>query len=150
MKKRCIRRHYALMNPITLAISGACKVSEIDLDKLRLRELSSIESFATNTATLNDFRNICDMLNLAETLALSGVGLEAMETCKEVQSALIEAKERYVETGNFGLPWIDLIALRELYAWHDAQRDVIDRSEYERAIQKTMNKIRSSHLRIWI
>ena len=38
-----------------------------------------------------------------------------------------------------------LIALRELAEWHDLQRRSIARSEYERFIVLTANRIRSSH-----
>ena len=145
MRKRCIRRHYALVDPVALAIAGAFKVSESDLDRLRMRELSSIDSFATDAATTDDFRTVCDLLNLAETMALAGVGVEVLDACEAAQEALISAKLQYEVNGRFGLTGVDLMALRELYAWHDAQRSTVDRSTYERAIQRTVNRIRSSH-----
>ena len=46
MRKQCRRRHYALTNPIALAIAGACVTDDGRLDKLQLRELSAIDAFA--------------------------------------------------------------------------------------------------------
>ena len=145
MRKRCIRRHYALVDPVALAIAGAFKVSESDLDRLRMRELSSIDSFATDAATTDDFRTVCDLLNLAETMALAGIGGEVLDACKAAQDALISAKSQHEVTGRFGLTGGEIDALRDLYAWHDAQRSTVDRSTYERAIKRTVNRIRSSH-----
>lgn len=144
MRKATKRRHYALTNPIQLAIDGACKTSEQDLDKLRLLELSAIEAFAQGKATVYDFRSVADLLNLAETMAKTGIGSEALEACQAAQAALLRAKEGYADDV-MRLAGADLDALRELFAWHDAQRTAISRSGYERAIQKTMDRIRSAH-----
>ncbi len=144
-RKICRRRHYALMNPIGLAIAGATITPESDLDKLRLRELSAIESFAKGSATPNEFRDLCDMLNLAETMGLSGIGPEVLTVCEQVQAELLAAKERYEATGRMGLTGAGLRALRDLYAFHDLQRTAVDRSQYERAIKKTRDRIRSAH-----
>lgn len=145
MRKACRRKHYALMNPITLAISGATISSESDLDKLRMRELSAIESFAKGVGTPQDFRDLCDMLNLAETMGLDGIGPEALPVCADVQTELLAAKERYEAIGRMALTGSGLRNLRTLYDMHDQQRTAVDRSCYERAIARTRNKIRSQH-----
>jgi hypothetical protein len=144
-RKRCIRRHYALMNPIGLAIAGATISSEQDLDLLRMRELSAVDTFSKGAATPQDFRDVCDMLNLAETMGQSGIGPEALPVCAAVQAELLAAKARYESTGRMGLTGPGLRALRQLYDLHDQQRTAVDRSTYERAIAKTRNKIRSAH-----
>jgi hypothetical protein len=115
------------------------------LDKLRLRELSAIESFAKGCATPNDFRDLCDMLNLCETLALSGVGPEALKACQSAQNAMLAAKDRHEKSGRLGIDAAGLRALRDLYEYHDLQRTSIQRSNYERAIAKTRDRIRSAH-----
>lgn len=144
MRKHCRRRHYALVNPISLAIAGASMTAEADLDKLRMRELSAIACFAKGAATPSDFRDVCDMLNLCETMAEQGIGPEARAAVDAAQTALLAAKERHDTHGRLAIDGPGLMALRELYSWHDAQRTAIDRSTYERAIQRATNKIRSA------
>lgn len=144
-RKACRRRHYALMNPIDLAISGATITSEADLDKLRLRELSAIESFTSGTGTPDEFRDIADMLNLAETMALSGIGPEVLPACERAQRELLASKDRHDRTGVLGMGKSGLKALRDLFEWHDLQRTSIDRRTYEVAIKKTVDRIRGAH-----
>ena len=146
-RKRCIRKHYAKVDPIALAIAGATIASAEDLDKLRLRELSAIESFRAGTGTPSDFRDIADMLNLAETMAHMGIGKEeVLPVCEYVESILLLCKECFDESGSMGdLDEFEVGGLQELYAFHDLQRTSVDRSTYERAIQKTRNRIRSAH-----
>lgn len=144
MRKRCVRRHYALANPIALAIDGATITPEVKLDKLRLRELSAIESFAKGSGTPHEFRDLCDLLNLAETMGKMGIGPEALPVCESVQCELLAAKDRYESLGRMALTGPGLKSLRDLYEIHDLQRTAVDRSTYERAITKTRNMIRGA------
>ena len=145
MRKQCIRKHWAKVDPIALAIAGATITTEADLDKLRLRELAAIEAFAKGVATPHDFRDLCDMLNIAETMGQIGIGPEVLPVCEAVQESLLRAKDQYELDGRMTLTAAGLKALRDLYEFHDLQRTAVDRSTYERAIQKTRNRIRSAH-----
>lgn len=144
-RKRCIRKHYAKVDPIALAIAGATIASAEDLDKLRMRELSAIESFSKGVATPNDFRDLCDMLNLAQTMGEMGIGPEVLPECVDLQTWLILAKEFHEKKGRLAFGANGLRAVRCVYELHDLQRTSVDRSTYERAIQKTRNRIRSAH-----
>ena len=144
-RKRCIRKHYAKVDPIALAISGATISSAADLDKLRMRELLAIDAFKNRKATPADFRDLCDLLNLCQTMAEMGIGPEALESCRKTQAALIRAKDQLEETGSMGFSATDYVTAKELYEYHDAQRLAVDRSTYERAIARTRNRIRSAH-----
>jgi hypothetical protein len=145
MRKRCIRKVWAKVDPIALAISGATITAEADLDKLRLRELSAIDAFATGTAQPAQFHAICSMLNLAETMGRMGIGPEVLPVCVLVEEFLLAAKEDFDATGMMGVSTFDLRDLRDLYEYHDLQRTSVDRSTYERAISRTRNKIRGAH-----
>ena len=145
MKKACRRKHYPLMDTIRLAMEGAGITESDKLDKLRLMELSAIESFSRGRATPADWRDIANIVNLAETMAKGGVGPEVLAACVEVDAALSAAHARHAATGRLGMTGPQLVALRELHAWHDLQRRIIARSEYEKWIQKTANKVRSAH-----
>jgi hypothetical protein len=145
MRKRCIRKVWARVDPIALAISGATITTEADLDKLRLRELSAIESFSKGTATPHEFRDLCDMLNLAETMGRMGIGPEVLETCSKLECLMLVAKDDFEVDGVMRFSPKALQWARDLYEYHDLQRTSVDRSTYERAIRATRNKIRGAH-----
>lgn len=143
MKKH--RKVWTLVDPIAHAIVGASVTDSRVLDGLRMRELSAIECFRTGSATREDWMAVADMLNITETLALDGVGPEALAPCLRAQEALGAAHARYERTGHIGVSGPELQALREGYQFHDLQRQSISRSRYERAILTTANRIRSAH-----
>lgn len=144
MRKRCKRKHYALVDPVSLALQGAAVTEKHLLDKLRLKELSAIESFRTGVATRHDWMAIADYLNLCECLALDGVGPEALEPCQRAQEALGNAHSRLQTSGRLGMTGPELQSLREAYSYHDIQRQSISRSRYEEAIRKTVARIKSA------
>lgn len=145
MKKHCKRKVYALVNPILHAMQGAAITPSATLDQLRLRELSAVESFRTGQANRDDWRTVADFLNICETLASDGVGPEALEACQRAQSALSEAHRRNREQGRLAVTGPELQAMRDCYEFHDLQRTSIARSQYEQAIKRTADRIRSAH-----
>ena len=145
MKKRCIRKVWALVNPIEHAIPGASITPRAMLDHLLVRELSSLEAFARGGARLNEWSDMAAINNLTQTLASMHIGPEALPDCEKAEAALIEAAARYQSTGRMGLSGPGLQALREVIGWHDAQRSSIARSKYEQAIKLTEARTRSGH-----
>jgi len=143
MRKRKQRKHYLLVNPLMHAIEGAALIPEDALNHLRQGELMSIETFRTGRATVDDWKLISEVCNLAESMALDGIGPEALEAVKRAEAALIDAHERYVRTGKMGTTGLGLAAFRDVYEYHDLQRQSVARSVYERHIQRVFNKIRS-------
>lgn len=145
MRKHTRRKVYTLVNPILYAMQGAAITPKDLLDKLRLRELAAIEAFRTGNATKQEWRDVSDFLNISETLALDGVGPEAMEACQAAQESLQAAHARYQECESLTLTGRELQTLRDAYEFFDLQRQSIARSRFEEAIQKTANKIKSAH-----
>jgi len=143
MRKQTKRKHYQLINPILHAIEGAAIVSGSKLDKLCMLELSSIESFRTGKATLQDWQHIASMMNIAEEMSRLGVGVEVIDCCERVQEHLEAAAKRFQTTGRMGLTGEGLQAVRDLYEYHHLQRKSVSLSEYERHIQNTANRVRS-------
>lgn len=143
MRKQTRRKIWPLVNPVAFAIEGAAIPPKEELDKLRLRELSSLDAFTRGLAGLQEWSDLKAMLNLAEAMAQLGVGKdEVMPACHAAQAALIDAARRYERTGKMGLTGHGLQALRELYAYHDAQRSSVARSVYEQAIKRATNRVR--------
>lgn len=145
MRKRCKRKIWDKVNPIEHAIIGAAITTEDKLDRLRMGELSAIESMVKGNATTTDWRALVDMLNIAETMSTNGIGIEVLEVCQVVQKEMEAAAHRYEKTRKMGLTGTGIRYIKELYALHDLQRTSISRSEYERMIEKTINYIRSNN-----
>lgn len=145
-RKQCRRKHYALSNPVAMAISGAHVTTKDDLDKLRMLELSQIDALAKGAATLSDLRHLADMLNLCETMGHMGIGkAEVLPACATCQEALLAIMRRFERWQKLEATPTEMEAIREVFRYHDLQRQSISRGEYERAIVKTANRIRSAH-----
>lgn len=144
MKKHCRRKHYVLLDPIKHATEGAALTPESVLKPLRLRELMAIQAMVTGSATLQEWQDLTNMLNLCETMARGGVGPEALQSCTKAQEALIQAAKRYQSTRQMGLTAEGLQSIRDVYAYHDLQRQSVSRGQYERWIATTRQRIRSA------
>ena len=143
-RKKCVRKVWGLVNPIQHAIDGASITPDHLLDRLRLVELSAIESFTKGQATVEDWKSLADLLNVAETMSRGGVGPEVLEACERAQDGLSDAHDRFKITGRMGLSGPAIQAMRDLAEYHDLQRSSISRGEYERWIVKTRNQIRGA------
>ena len=148
MRKRCKRKIWDKVNPIEHAIIGAAITTEDKLDKLRMGELSAIESMVKGNATIGDWRVLVDMLNIAETMGTNGIGIEVLPVCEIVQKEMEAAAHRHEKTRKMGLSGTGIRYIKELYALHDLQRQSISRSEFERMIDKTINYIKSNNHRV--
>jgi hypothetical protein len=78
MRKQTRRKIYALVNPVEYAITGASITDDASLSILRKKEDGSYEAFRTGSATKQDWNNINAVCNLAESMAASGIGEEAV------------------------------------------------------------------------
>ena len=143
MRKQTRRKVYRLVNPISYAMEGASITPNEILDKLRQKELISIEAFRMGKADLADWQMINDMANLCEVMAKSGIGPEALEAAERTHEYLLEAYHRYNKTKRMGTSGLGLVAFRDCYEYHDLQRQSISRSVYEQMLTRTMNQIRS-------
>lgn len=142
-RKATQRKHWPLVNPIQMAIEGARITEKALLDKLRMKELSAIESFAKGMAVKNEWDALAQMLNVSETLVSMGVGGDdAKQACELADQALQSSRASQAERGKLGMTGPQIQAMRELYEWHDAQRTAIHRGKYEQAIVRTVNVIR--------
>lgn len=150
MKKRTKRKIYASedTNPVLVALMGASMVDEESLNKLRFGELSAIESISKGNGTLWEYRLLADMLNICERMAENGIGPEALGACEAFNEELAGMAERYEKTQKMGFTGQGLQLAREVFEYHDIQRQSITRSQYERMIKKTNDYIRSNGHRV--
>lgn len=143
MRKKTRRKHWNLIDPITHAIVGAAITQREKLDKLRLLEYSALDAITKGSGTVQDWRTLTDVLNLSETMARGGIGVEVLPVCEKAQESLHKAAMRYQETMRMGLDGEGIKAIRDLIEYADLQQSSISRSEFERYIQKTKDYIRS-------
>ena len=144
MRKRTVRKIWQTVNPIEHAMAGASITPRDKLDKLLARELSSLEAIVKGHGDLVSWNDLVNANNLAEELALMGVGKpEVMPVAMECQQHLIEAARRFQATGKMGLSGPAIQAMRSMLEYHDLQRASIARSVYEEAIRKVTAKVKS-------
>jgi hypothetical protein len=149
MRKRTKRKIWSTeINPIAHAIAGACVTDQPSLDKLRLAELAALDAMSKGLGSVQDWRSLADMVNICETMADNGIGPEASPYCTALQEDLIAAAHRFEKTGRMGLTGKGLNAAKEVFEYHDVQRVSISRSDYERMIEKTRNRIKSNHHKV--
>jgi len=143
MRKKTRRKVWNLIDPITHAIVGASITQREKLDKLRLLEYSALDAITKGSGTVQDWRTLVDVLNLSETMARGGIGVEVLPVCEKAQESLHKAAMRYQETMRMGLDGEGIKAIRDLIEYADLQQSSISRSEFERYIQKTKDYIKS-------
>jgi len=143
MRKKTKRKHWALLDCVSHAIVGAAITHRERLDKLRLLEYSALDAMIKGQGTVQDWRTLVDVMNLAEMMGKSGIGPEVLPICEKAQESLHKAAMRYQETMRMGLDGVGIQAIRELIEYADLQQSSIPRSEFEKYIQKTQNYIKS-------
>lgn len=148
MKKQTKRKIWPLVDPIKHAIDGARTTDQVLTNKLLVMELSALDSMVAGQGTLHDWHTLTDVLNLCETMAVGGVGPEALPYCETAQDDLQAAAFRYQRIGKMGLTATGIEAMRHMIEYHDLQRKSISRAEYNNWIVKTRNMIRSKSRRV--
>lgn len=143
MRKSTKRKFWKLIDPVRHAILGAGITQEHLLNKLRLTELAALDAMTKGLGTVQDWQELTDMMNISECMALDGVGPEVLPYCQRAQNALEQAALRYQNTMRMGLSGEGITALRDVFEFHDLQRRSIARSEYEKYIIKTRQRIMS-------
>ena len=82
-RKVCKRKIWATtgFDAVAHAIAGCLITNKASLDALQTRELSAIESITHGRGTVQDWRDLADVINLCETAARMGIGPEALPSC---------------------------------------------------------------------
>lgn len=149
MRKQTKRKtRWGLVNPIGHAMVGAAITPRHLLDKLRLTEWSALEAMTKGRGTVQDWRTLVDVLNLAEMFGRQGIGAEVLPVCEKAQEGLHKAAMRYQETLQMGLDGPTIEALRHLIEYADLQQGSVPRSTFERLVEKTRNYIKGNGNRV--
>lgn len=143
MRKQCRRKVYKLVDPIAHAIAGAAITTDDCLKQLKDKEQAAIEAMRTGQATVYTWQELVDMNNICQVMARNGIGPEALPDSMMAEIELKQAAKQFESTGKMLLTGTGLKAISEVMEWHHLQRTAVSRSEYERMIQKTRNKLQS-------
>jgi len=146
MRKRTKRKHWALVDTIKYAAEGAAITPRHLLDKLLMRELSSLDAFARGAASIQEWHDMAALVNNAQTLAeCMGIGKEALPDILKAEAGLVESAARFQKIKKFGLSGPSITALKEVVEWHDLQRASIPRSQYDESIRITTAHVQNGH-----
>ena len=146
MRKRTKRKVWALIDPLTHALTGAAITQRDKLDKLRMLEYSALEAMIKGQGTVTDWRTLVDVLNLSETMARHNIGKdEVLPVCQKAQEALHQAAVRFQSSKRMGLSGEGIQSIRDLIEYADLQQSSISRSEFEKYIKKTKDYIKSNN-----
>jgi len=144
MRKSCKRKHWNTspgFSAVAHAINGACVIDDQILQDIRIRELSAIQSMQDHTATDQDLYDILALHSMAVVMAENGIGkFEVMPVCTQAKTAIANLIKRVEKWGKFDARESEIIILRELWDWHDAQRKSIQRSDYDKYLKMAINK----------
>jgi hypothetical protein len=141
MRKYTKRRVYQLVNPIEWAIAGALLLTPEELKGLRDKEQASFKAMQSGTATIDDWRELAEVVNLTLIMAQNGIGPEAIVCCQLAMLELNDTKERFHKTGRMGLSGMGIRAITDVLEYAALQQVSISRNEFERMIKKTKDKI---------
>jgi hypothetical protein len=142
MRKRCNRRVYNLVNPIEFAMRGAAFMTNKELQNLRIRELSCLDSIVHGKGALQDWVELAECINITEVMATNGIGPESLEICRKAQEEMEEAYNRFKQTGTMGLSGVGIQAMREVLEYAALMQTSIPRSQFEKMIDKTRKLIK--------
>lgn len=109
-----------------------------------MTEWSALESMTKGKGTIQDWRTLVDVLNLAEMFGRQGIGPEVLPICEKAQEGLHKAALRYQSTMQMGLDGPTIEALRDLIEFADLQQGSVPRSQFERLVEKTRNYIKGN------
>ena len=81
MRKQCRRKVYQLINPIAMAIEGACITPQETIKTLSDRETEAINAMMTGKGTLRYWQDCVDMCNVCQQMGRDGIGPECLVDC---------------------------------------------------------------------
>lgn len=148
-RKQCKRKHYAVGgNVVNVAIRRASYIGDDMLAELGELEGKALSAFMDGTATVENWRTLADIVNVAETMSDHGIGPEVLVAAEDLQKHLLDAKDRYERTKRMGLTGPGLQSVRNLLEFHQLQRTAVPLGRYMEMVTATYNRIRSAHPRV--
>jgi hypothetical protein len=143
MRKRSkYRPKKVLANPVGYVLESMTPLGQHDdtLVNLKLKHHYAMAALTQGKADKHDMDKLIGMANMAEALFRLGFGTEYKDIITLGNSALLAVSRRGAESNRFILKADEMKALNELVELHDAQLEVINVKDVDRAIALVENE----------
>jgi len=143
MRKRSkYRPKKVLLNPVGYVLESMTLLGRHDdtLINLKLKHHYAMTALTQGKAEKDDMDKLIGMANMTEALFRLGFGTEYKDIIALGNSALLAVSRRGAESNRFILKADEMSALNELVELHDAQLEVINVKDVERAIALVENE----------
>ena len=143
-KKSKYKPRGVILDPMSWIKQGFTPISEHGdaLMTMRLRNHSALQALTTGKANKADIDILISAVNMTEALYRMGVGREYYTEVRDGLEALRSVGRRSLELGRFVLKSDEMKALNTVMQLHDAQLEVINVQQMERALEIVKDEIR--------
>jgi hypothetical protein len=143
-KKSKYKPRGVILDPVGWIKQGFTPISEhgSSLVTMRLRNHSALSSLGAGTGTASDFNLLIAAVNMTEALYRMGVGRDYNAQVKAGLAALRSVGRRFGGVV-FACEGQELADLREVMDLHDAQLEVINVQQMEKAMSIVSSEIRN-------
>ena len=146
MRKRSKYRPKPIIaNPVGYVMDSLTPVTkhETYLLDLKIKNSLAMQALLRGAATRVDIDTLVAMSNITEALQQFGFGKEFRDACTDGREAIIGITHRAVQRGRFVPTGPEIIKLNTLMELHDAQMEVINVKDMDRAIKYVTQRIAS-------
>ena len=135
-KRSSYRPRDKLVNPVAYVVEGLRPVKEHDsyLIDLKIKNHGAMSNLTRGLADKEDVNTLINMVNVVEALYRLGFGREYGDVVKDGLDALHDMGKRGVQTGRFVLKAQEMSHLNLIMELNDAQMDLINIKDMEKAI----------------
>jgi hypothetical protein len=137
------RSGHVAVNSVAIAINGARKLSDEDVQGHISLITRMWREFAQGQATMQHWESLADTSNMAWTLASMGLGsgAEADRVISAANEVLADIHKRHAARGSWTLYADEIDALHWLVRLHGVQLTACSYSEFSRAMAMTIDRI---------
>lgn len=130
-------------NALQVAITGAAKLPRADVVRQMAVARQALAEFSAGRHCPTHWRSLADTANMAESLALLGIGSgpNAQDVITQAQAVLAHVATRHAQRGSWTLYAAELDTLQWLLTLHHVQLGECTYTEFERAFADTRNRV---------
>lgn len=114
---------------------------------LRIKNHASLEALIKGTGTRDDIDVMIASMNVAEALAIQGLGVELRPEITAAQNAIYNMSRRGIERQRFLFTGPEMQDMKTGMEAHDAQLDVCTVAQLEKALDFVEKEIRAKRAR---
>lgn len=149
-KRSSYRPKGVILDTMRYVVEGLRRVDDTGSPALtlRLQNHSSLESILKGTGSRDDVDVLIASMNMAEALAMKGLGEEYRAEITAAQNAILAMAQRGLDKSRFLFTGPEMQAMRTGMEVHDAQLDVCTVAELERAMGLVEREMRAKRARL--